>query len=314
MLAFIFPGQGSQYVGMGRELYEAFQTVRRTFEEASGVLGFDLAKLCFEGNAEELKITSNTQPAILTVSVAAWRALKEETGVDADFIAGHSLGEYSALVAGGALDFKDAVHVVRKRGEFMEGAVPKGVGAMAAILGLSKEVIEEICREVSTDEAIVGPANFNAPGQTVISGHMEAVQKTCSLAKSRGAGRTVLLEVSGPFHSRLMNSAAKKLAEVLSMVKLSELKIPVIANLDAEPNLDSARIKELLVAQVAGTVRWYESIKTMCTLGVHEFLEIGPGNVLSGLIKRTVSGAVVSNIDKLDHIKSLKEKWNLMKK
>lgn len=314
MIAFIFPGQGSQYVGMGRELYEAFEAVRSIFHEANEVLGFDLTKLCFEGNSDELKLTSNTQPAILTVSVAALKVLNEETEVRPDFVAGHSLGEYAALVASGALSFKDAVHVVRRRGEFMQNAVPDGTGAMAAILGLSKEIVEDVCKEVATDGLIVGPANFNTPEQTVISGHKEAVEKACSLAKSKGARRTVLLEVSGPFHSRLMDSAAKKLEEVLCKVKISRLEIPVVANVDARPNIDPSRIKEILVEQVSAPVRWYESIKTMCKLGVEEFLEIGPGNVLSGLVKRIVPDAVVSNLDKLEHLKSLKEKWNSVKK
>lgn len=314
MIAFIFPGQGSQYVGMGKELYEAFETARKAFDEACQILGFDLKRLCFEGNSDELKLTSNTQPAILTASVAALKVLNEETGIRPDFVAGHSLGEYSALVAGGALSFTDAIHVVRKRGEFMQNAVPEGSGAMAAILGLSKEVVEGVCSEVSTDELIVGPANFNTQEQTVISGHKQAVEQACSLAKSKGARKTVLLEVSGPFHSRLMNSAAKRLEEVLCKVRVTELEIPVVANVDARPNIDPSRIKEILVEQVSAPVRWCESIKTMCKLGVEEFLEIGPGNVLSGLVKRIVPDVVVSNFDKLDHLKSIKEKWNLMKK
>jgi len=309
MKAFVFPGQGSQYVGMGQDLYKEFPTARRTFEESSEVLGLDMAKLCFEGDSKDLRLTENTQPAILTVSVAAWLVLDEETGIKADFLAGHSLGEYSALVASGGLDFKDAVLVVRKRGEYMQVAVPDGVGAMAAILGLSKEKVEEACREASQDGLIVSPANFNAPGQVVISGNKEAVEEACALAKSNGAKRAVLLEVSAPFHCALMNTVAKRLEEVLSQVDIFELEVPVVSNYEAKPNKDSSRVKTLLIDQVANPVRWDESVNMLYESGVREYVEIGPGNVLSGLIKRTVSNVSVFNFEKIEQLKSLKERW-----
>lgn len=310
MKAFVFPGQGSQYLGMGQDLYKEFPTARRTFEESSEVLGLDMAKLCFEGDSKDLRLTENTQPAILTVSVAAWLVLDEETGIKADFLAGHSLGEYSALVASGGLDFKDAVLVVRKRGEYMQVAVPDGVGAMAAILGLSKEKVEEACREASQDGLIVSPANFNAPGQVVISGNKEAVEEACALAKSNGAKRAVLLEVSAPFHCALMNTVAKRLEEVLSQVDIFELEVPVVSNYEAKPNKDSSRVKTLLIDQVANPVRWDESVNMLYESGVREYVEIGPGNVLSGLIKRTVSNVSVLNFEKIEQLSLLKERWN----
>jgi [acyl-carrier-protein] S-malonyltransferase len=313
MKAFVFPGQGSQYVGMGQDLYKEFPTARRTFEESSEVLGLDMAKLCFEGDSKDLRLTENTQPAILTVSVAAWLVLDEETGIKADFLAGHSLGEYSALVASGGLDFKDAVLVVRKRGEYMQAAVPDGVGAMAAILGLSKEKVEEACREASQDGLIVSPANFNAPGQVVISGNKEAVEEACALAKSNGAKRAVLLEVSAPFHCALMNTVAKRLEEVLSQVDIFELEVPVVSNYEAKPNKDSSRVKTLLIDQVANPVRWDDSVNMLYESGVREYVEIGPGNVLSGLIKRTVSNISVLNFEKIEQLKSLKERWKTLK-
>ncbi|MGH7908345.1 MAG: ACP S-malonyltransferase, partial [Thermodesulfobacteriota bacterium] len=261
---------------MGQELYREFLTARRTFEESSDVLWLDMAKLCFEGDSEDLRLTENTQPAILTVSVAAWRVLNEETGIKADFLAGHSLGEYSALVASGGLDFKDAVLVVRKRGEYMQAAVPVGVGAMAAILGLSKEKVEEACRVASQDGLIVSPANFNAPGQVVISGNKEAVVEACALAKSNGAKRAVLLEVSAPFHCALMNSVARRLEEDLSPIRVSELQTSVVSNYEAKPNKDSSRVKTLLIYQVANPVRWDESVNMLNESGVREYVEIGP--------------------------------------
>lgn len=307
MIAFVFPGQGSQYVGMGKELYDEFEVARRTFEEASDILHFDLARLCFEDDSKELNLTVNAQPAILTASVAALRVLKEETGIQPGFVAGHSLGEYTALVASGTLDFGDAVWIVRKRGEFTQNAVPVGVGAMAAVLGLSEVEVEEICREASTDGLVVSPANFNAPGQTVISGNKEAVEKAASLSKSRGAKRVVLLDVSAPFHCKLMAPAAEKLAQILDKIRFSEFKVPIVTNLDARINIDPTRIRGLLIDQVMSPVRWYESIKNLYEMGVRRFFEIGPGNVLSGLIRRTVSDVLVRNFEKVSHLESLRE-------
>ncbi|MCI0454394.1 MAG: ACP S-malonyltransferase [Candidatus Dadabacteria bacterium] len=309
MKAFVFPGQGSQYIGMGQDFYREFPTAKRTFEESSEAIGFDMAKLCFDEDSEDLRLTANTQPAILTLSVAAWRVLDEETGIKADFLAGHSLGEYSALVVSGGLDFKDAVFVVRKRGEFMQEAVPDGVGAMAAILGLSKEKITEACKVASQDGQTASPANFNAPGQVVISGNKEAVERACALARSNGAKRVVLLEVSAPFHCALMSSVAKRLEGILNGVEIFDLQIPVVSNFDAKPNMDSSKVRKLLIDQVANPVRWDESVNTLYEAGVREYVEIGPGNVLSGLIKRTVSSASVLNFEKVEQLSPLKERW-----
>lgn len=303
---FVFPGQGSQYVGMGKELYNEFQTSRRTFDEASDILHLDVAKLCFE-DGHDLNLTVNAQPAILTMSVAALRVLKEETGLEPDFVAGHSLGEYSALVASETLDFKDAVWIVRKRGKFTQEAVPVGEGAMAAVLGLWKEDVEEICTEASDNSFVVSPANFNTPDQTVISGNKQAVEKAATISKSRGAKRVVLLEVSAPSHCALMAPAAEKLGQILEKIKFSNFKIPIVSNFDATINIDPTKIKNLLIDQVISPVRWYESIKTLYETGVRKFLEIGPGNVLTGLIKRTVPDVSVQNFEKLSHLKSLKE-------
>jgi len=224
MIAFVFPGQGAQYVGMGKEFYDQFPAAKQVFEEASDMLSFDMSRLCFEDNTEKLNLTANAQPAILTASIAALRVLNQETGIRPDFVAGHSLGEYSALVASGAMNFKDAVHTVRKRGEFMQSAVPIGIGAMAAVIGLSKEEIENICERVTSSQSIVSSANYNSPQQTVISGHKEAVQRAEGMLKEAGAKRIVPLSVSAPFHCKLMNKAAENLSEVLNDIQVSEMK------------------------------------------------------------------------------------------
>jgi len=307
MKAFVFPGQGAQYVGMGLEFYKAFDIARKTFDEANDVVGFDLSKLCFEDSSGELKLTANAQPAILTVSVAAFRILSEETDIKADYVAGHSLGEYTALVASGAMEFKDAVSIVRKRGEYMQRAVPLGLGSMAAIVGLEKEEVETICSKVSSNGSIVSAANYNAPGQTVISGNREAVEKASAIAKSKGAKRVVPLAVSAPFHSSLMAPAADNLSKDLKRINFSELHLPVVTNLDAQINMDSNKIMDILIEQVKSPVRWYESMKLLYEIGVREFLEIGPGKTLRGLIRRTLSDPIIYNLEDIKQLKILRE-------
>lgn len=294
--AFIFPGQGSQYPGMGKDLSDNFKTARLAFEEADEALGFALSKLCFEGPEEDLKLTANTQPAILTASVAAYRVLKEETGLAASYLAGHSLGEYSALVASGALAFADAVRTVRSRGLFMQEAVPVGVGAMAAILSVEPEVLAEICAEAAQGE-VVAPANFNSPGQIVIAGHAGAVNRAIEIAKAKGFRKAMLLPVSAPFHSSLMKPAGERLAGVLEGIAVNDLALPVVTNVEAKPNFDSTKVKHLLVEQVSAPVLWDASVREMVALGVTRFVEIGPGKVLSGLVKRIDKSAESANVE-----------------
>ncbi|MCM2357064.1 MAG: ACP S-malonyltransferase [Geobacteraceae bacterium] len=302
--AFIFPGQGSQYPGMGKELAENFRVAREVFEEADDALGSKLSRLCFEGPESELKLTANTQPAILTASVAALRVVEAETGLAADYLAGHSLGEYSALVAAGAIRFGDAVRTVRARGTFMQDAVPVGVGAMAAILGVEQEVLAAICTEAAQGEA-VSPANFNSPGQIVIAGHAGAVARVIEIAKARGFRKAMLLPVSAPFHCSLMEPAAERLAETLKGVEILPLRVPVVTNVEAEPNSEQGRVRELLVRQVCAPVRWDGSVQKMTLLGVSRFIEIGPGKVLSGLVKRIAGAAETRNVEDLATLKAL---------
>jgi len=296
MLAFVFPGQGAQYPGMGKELADNFPVARQLFEEANDALGFDIASLCFNGPEEDLKLTTNTQPAILTVSVAALKVVQAETGLVPDFAAGHSLGEYSALVCAGALAFADAVRTVRQRGAFMQEAVPVGLGAMAAIMGVDGEALQGVCRQASQGE-VVAPANFNSPGQVVIAGHATAVERAMELAKGQGAKRALPLPVSAPFHCSLMVPAGERLEQILQGVAVHPLAMPVVTNVEAAPNGDAARVKELLVTQVSAPVRWDESVLKMSELGVERYVEIGPGKVLAGLIKRIVKGASVNNVE-----------------
>ena len=307
MKAFVFPGQGSQYVGMGKDLYSTFKIARMTFEEASDVTGVDLCRVCFEDRHGELTHTINAQPAIVTVSVALLRVISEETEIKADYAAGHSLGEYTALVASEAMDFKDAVSIVRKRGEYMQNAVPLGVGAMSAIIGLQKHEVEKICSEASVNGFMVTPANFNAPSQTVISGNKEAVDRAGYLARSNGARKVIPLEVSAPFHCPLMAPAAEKLSLDLEKIDISRYKIPVVTNVDAKLNTDPLKTKGILVDQVKSPVKWYESIKLLYDIGARKFLEIGPGKTLSGLIKRSIPDPVVFNVENISSLELLRE-------
>ena len=302
--AFIFPGQGSQYTGMGKELAGNFKIVGDTFAEADDTLGFALSRLCFEGLEDELKLTANTQPAILTVSIAILRVLQNETPFTATFLAGHSLGEYSALVAAGAMSFADAVLTVRARGKYMQEAIPVGVGTMAAILGVETGTLMEICQEAAQGE-VVAPANFNSPGQIVIAGHVGAVGRAIEIAKGRGFRKAMLLPVSAPFHCSLMTPAAERLAETLDGVKINTLDIPVVSNVEAIPNMDKDRVKELLVRQVSAPVLWEASVMRMVESGIERFIEVGPGKVLSGLVKRIAKNVTISNVEDITTLKAL---------
>ncbi|HBA71407.1 MAG: [acyl-carrier-protein] S-malonyltransferase [Geobacteraceae bacterium GWC2_55_20] len=302
--AFIFPGQGSQYPGMGKEFAENFPVARQVFEEADDSLGFKLSTICFSGSDEELRLTANTQPAILTASIAALRVVQQETGLKADYLAGHSLGEYSALVCSGALNFCDAVRTVRARGTFMQEAVPVGTGSMAAILSVEQDVLEDICREAAEGE-VVAPANFNSPGQIVIAGAVAAVARAIEIAKARGYRKAMLLPVSAPFHCALMKPAADRLSKVLDLVAANDMLLPVVANANAAPNQDKEMVKPLLVTQVCAPVLWDQSINAMVGLGCARFVEIGPGKVLSGLVKRITKEVTTANVEDLASLKSL---------
>jgi [acyl-carrier-protein] S-malonyltransferase len=305
-VAFIFPGQGAQYVGMGRELFENFSLARQIFEEADDTLHFSVSGLCLKGPEEALKLTENTQPAVLTTSVAALRVLQTEKGIVPQFAAGHSLGEYSALVASEALTFPQAVKIVRLRGKFMQEAVPVGEGAMAAVLGMEKEQVEKICQEVSSGE-VLAPANFNSPGQIVIAGHTKAVERAVERVKQEGK-KALLLPVSAPFHCSLMKPAGERLEKALEEISIGDLKIPVITNVEAEANTSKDRVKELLVAQVSSPVRWEESMKKMIGKGIEQVLEIGPGKVLSGLMKRIDSRVETKNVEDLKTLKGIEHR------
>ena len=305
-LAFLFPGQASQYPGMGRELAANHPAARSVFDEADKALGFSVSDMCFNGSEEELKLTANTQPAILTASVATYRVLAEN-GVQPAFVAGHSLGEFSALVAVGGLEFADAVRLVRRRGEYMQSAVPEGVGAMAAILGLAPAQVAGICRQAA-DGQVVAPANLNSPEQTVISGHAEAVKRAVELASAGGAKRAVMLPVSAPFHSSLMQPAAVRLEVDLRATAFHTLRVPLVNNADAELTTSGEEAREALVRQVTLPVRWEESIRELIDQGVNTFVEVGPGRVLTGLLRQIDRSIHVFNVEDEKSLRSTLER------
>jgi [acyl-carrier-protein] S-malonyltransferase len=302
-VALVFPGQGSQYAGMGKDFYENFETAKEIFEKANEVLGFDLKNLIFEGG-EELNKTVNTQPAILTVSYAIFRVLKEQfPDLEIEFVAGHSLGEYTALLAANVLDFENAVKLVRYRAEYMQNAVPEGKGGMAAVIGISPEEVKKLCEEI---EGIVEPVNFNSPIQTVVAGEAEAVKKLVKLARSRRI-KAIPLKVSVPSHSSLMREAAEKFKEKLNEVPFRDAKTPVVQNYDAKPHIKAEEIKENLYLQLFNPVRWVDSVIYIKEQGVDTFIEVGPKNVLSKLIQQTVEGVTVCNLDKVEDLEKLRE-------
>ncbi|SEN30061.1 ACP S-malonyltransferase [Paenibacillus sp. OV219] len=303
-IAFVFPGQGAQAVGMGKDVYEAVDASRAIIDSADAALGFALSDIIFNGPEEKLKQTANTQPALLAVSIALLEALKDR-GIKPDFVAGHSLGEYSALVAAGSLSFADAVRTVRARGEFMEQAVPSGQGAMAAVLGAEREALAALCASVSADAGSVELANVNCPGQIVVSGTAAGVQGVVERGKEAGAKRVIPLEVSGPFHSSLMKPAAEKLAEVLSNVQVNDAAVPVIANVTAKPVTAAEEIRSLLTEQVYSPVLWEDSVKYLIEQGVDTFVEIGSGTVLAGLIKKIDKSVTIISINSLEALKAV---------
>src|ERR1700742_458922 len=292
-IAFVFPGQASQYPGMGKELADKYPAAKAVFDEAGKAVGFSISQMCFAGSEEELKQTANTQPAILTCSVATYRVLAEK-GITPDFVAGHSLGEYSALVAAGSLKFSDAVKIVHKRGKYMQEAVPAGEGAMAAIMGLSPAVVMDACKRAAEGK-VCSPANLNSPEQTVISGHADAVKRAVEIASQLGAKRAVILAVSAPFHSALMMPAQEKLEKDLRKTEFAPLKFPLVTNVDAETSGDEAR--DALIRQVTMPVRWEESVRELIEEGVNTFVEVGPGRVLTGLLRQIERSVGTLNVE-----------------
>jgi len=305
-LAFLFPGQASQYCGMGRDLAANFPESKAVFDEADSALGFSITHTCFEGTEEALKLTENTQPGILTVSIAAYRVL-EKQGIVPDFVAGHSLGEYSALVAAGGVDFSAAVKLVRGRGKYMQEAVPAGQGAMAAILGLSPTEVADICKKAAENE-VVSPANLNSPEQTVISGSAAAVKRAVEIATQSGAKRAVILPVSAPFHCALMMPAQERLERDLRATQFSALKIPLISNVDAQAITTDDEARDALIRQVTAPVRWLDSVREMIESGVTVFVEVGPGKVLTGLLRQIDRSVRVFNVEDSASLQSTMER------
>lgn len=304
-IAFLFAGQGAQYVGMGKELYENFEEARQVFDDASERLGMDLKALCFEGPEEALNLTENTQPAIVTTSLAALKVLEKE-GIQPEVVAGLSLGEYSALVCAGAMDALDAVALVKKRGKYMQEAVPVGVGTMAAILGLSKEETKAACEE-ARELGVVEPANFNCPGQIVIAGEVKAVERASELALQKGAKRALPLQVSGPFHTSMLKPAAEKLSAELENIEIQEPKVSVITNVTAD-FVTKENLKENLTKQVMSSVLWEDTVLRMIEMGVDTFIEIGPGKALGGFVKKVDRKLNVMNIEDLKSLENTLQK------
>jgi [acyl-carrier-protein] S-malonyltransferase len=304
--AYIFPGQGSQAAGMGKDLFDNFSAAKDVFTEADDALGFSLSEMCFSGDEADLQLTANTQPAILAVSVAAYRAMRTEGFAAPDFVAGHSLGEYSALVAAGVLNFGDAVRTVRNRGTYMQEAVPVGVGAMAAVLGLGLDEVEAGCTEASNGE-VCSPANINSPSQIVIAGNTAAVDRACEILKSKGAKRAIKLNVSAPFHCALMTPAAVRLEADLVRLGYSTFQFPILTNVDAAINEDPAGVSDDLTRQVYSPVHWLESVQKLIVAGVNTFVEVGPGKVLSGLVRQISRDVKTMNVENSESLSNTKE-------
>ena len=307
--AFVFPGQGSQYAGMGKDVAAAFPIARRVFDEIDAALGYSISRLCFEGPDEQLKLTENTQPAILAVSSAIHAVLEERNAATRDLVAGHSLGEYSAIVSAGGLRPPDAAKIVHLRGQFMQEAVPVGAGAMAALIGPSADDARAICEEAAQGE-IVSVANINAPGQIVIAGTKAAVDRAIAVAKSRGVRRALPLPVSAPFHCELMKPAEEKLKPVLDRADFKDLRVSLISNVDASPIGTAHAVRNALIRQVASPVRWVESVQKAIAMGVRRFVEVGPGNVLTGLIKRIDASVETTNVSDVGSIEAFLQKAN----
>lgn len=304
--AYIFPGQGSQAVGMGKDLFDNFTPAREVFKAADEALGFSLSELCFSGDQAELQLTANTQPAILTASVAAYFAALAEGLPEPNYVAGHSLGEYSALVAAGVLDFADAVRTVRKRGTYMQEAVPVGVGAMAAILGADVETVEAVCSEAAQGQ-VCSPANINSPSQVVIAGNTEAIDRACEILKEKGAKRAIKLNVSAPFHCALMIPAQERLKADLGELSYGDFAFPILHNFDAELNTDASVVSEKLTQQVSSSVRWLQTVENMTANGVGRFIEIGPGKVLTGLVRQISKDVTYANIENTESLRNTLE-------